>query len=104
VLAVQLLRGAAVPRAAAWLHGALGAAGFVVLMAPLRRGLGASGMGTDLFGPIVAWLLLLALVLGLAMPVLSRRRARPRGVLAGAHAGLAIGGLVFLLALLLARP
>jgi hypothetical protein len=103
-LAVQVMRGVAVPRSAGWLHGAVAAVGFGLLMPPLRRGLGAAGMGTELFAPIVAWLLLLALVLGIVMLVLSRWRARPHGALVAAHGSLAIAGLVVLLALLLARP
>ncbi len=102
-LAIRFLAGTGarpLPAALPPLHGAIGTAGFGVLILALRRGLPAGHFGTGGFGPIAAVLLGSALALGLAMAPAAWRRHRPAGTLVGTHAGLAIAGLVVLLALL----
>lgn len=74
-------------------HGVMGAAGLAALLAALWHGLPPSAMGTGGFGPASAFVLALALILGLAMALL---RGRPAGVLVAFHASLAIAGLVVL--------
>jgi hypothetical protein len=105
-LAMRHLAGAdarKLPAALPPLHGVLGAAGLACLLLALRHGLPASRFGTASFGPIAAVLLGLALVLGLAMAPAAWRRRRPPEPLVGAHAGLAIAGLVMLLTLVALR-
>jgi hypothetical protein len=84
-------------------HGGLGAAGLIVLLASLRRGLPATGMGISGFGPAAAGLFALALALGLMLAGASWRNRRPAGALVGAHATCAIAGFVVLLALIALR-
>lgn len=86
--------------AVAAVHGALGAAALVVLLAALARPRPQSAMGTAGFRTTSAALLAAALLLGLVMARAAWRRRRPAGMLVGAHAGFAIAGLVLLLALL----
>lgn len=81
-------------------HGVVGAAGLAVLLAALGRGLPRRAMGTGGFGRISAALLALALVFGLGIAWASWRGQRPAGALVGAHAAVAIAGLVVLWALL----
>ncbi len=103
LLAIPFLRGKAarrVPWPVALAHGGLGVTGFAVLVAALRHGLPASGMGTGGFGPAAASFLGVALVLGLVIGLSpSWRRRRPAGALVAVHASLAIGGVVMLWAL-----
>lgn len=80
-------------------HGALGAAGLAVLLVALGRGLPRSVMGIAGFGRTSAALLALALVLGLGIAWAAWRGRRPAGALVGAHAAVAIAGLVVLWAL-----
>jgi len=80
-------------------HGALGAAGLAILLAALDRARMPSTMGTAGFGAASAAILGFALVLGLAMAWRTLRGRRAAGALVGAHAGLAIAGLVVLSAL-----
>jgi hypothetical protein len=87
----------------ALVHGAVGGAGLAALVAALRGGLARAGMGLSGFGPISAGLLGIAFAFGLALG-LSARRRRPSGALIGAHASLAIAGLVVLLALIALSP
>ncbi|HVC51979.1 MAG TPA: hypothetical protein VND87_08155 [Stellaceae bacterium] len=101
VLALPFLRGRGarrVPWPVAATHGAIGAAGLVVLLLALRRGLPPSTMGTAGFGPAAALLLAVALLLGLTIAVASLRR-RPAATLVAVHASVAIAGLVVLWAL-----
>ncbi|HLY80848.1 MAG TPA: hypothetical protein VKQ70_15805 [Caulobacteraceae bacterium] len=88
-------------RPGAWValaHGALGAAGLVFLLLALGRGLPPGAMGTAGFAPMAAGLLALALALGIAMEAAAWRQRRPAGALVATHAGLAVAGLVMLLA------
>jgi hypothetical protein len=98
----QALAATPLPASVALLHGVLGALGLAALLAALGRGVAATGMGTAGFGPLAALLLGLALVLGLALARRSGRR-RPPPLLLETHAGLAIAGLVLLLALVALR-
>jgi hypothetical protein len=86
-------------RAVPPLHGALGAAALLALLLALVRGVPPSHMGTGGFAPLAAGLLAAAFSMGLALALLSWRKARPAGALVGAHASLAIAGFVLLLAL-----
>ncbi len=81
-------------------HGVLGAAGLVVLVVALSRGVPASGLGTAGFGPAAAVLFGIALALGISIALASFGRRRPAATLVGVHASLAIGGLVVLWALI----
>lgn len=85
--------------AVAALHGALGILGLAVLLAAVSGKQPQDAMGTAQFGRIGAALFAAALVLGLAIGWTAWRRRRAPGALIGAHAGLAIAGLVVLLAL-----
>ncbi len=87
-------------RAVPALHGAVGAAGLVVLLAALSRPQPHSVMGTAGFGGASAALLVFALLLGLAIGRAAWRGRRPAGALVGAHAGVALASLVLLLALI----
>jgi hypothetical protein len=84
-------------------HGGLGAAGLIVLLISLRRGLPNAGIGVSGFGNVAAGLLGLALALGLMLAGASWRNRRPAGALVGAHATCAIAGFVVLLALIALR-
>jgi hypothetical protein len=101
-LAVLYLRGPQAnpaPGALLAAHAALGAASLAALLFALARGLPHTGRGTAGFGPTAAALLALALVMGLLLAHASWRRQRPGELIVGLHAGLAIAGLVVLLAL-----
>jgi hypothetical protein len=104
-LAFLHLRGspAKPPRAIRFVHGILGGAGLLALIAALRRGLPRTGLGLSGFGTIAAGLLGIAFALGLAL-FAARRRRRPAGALVGAHASLAIAGFVILLSLIALSP
>jgi hypothetical protein len=101
-LAIMYLRGPEARRPAAAIpiaHAAFGAASLAALLLALCRGLAQTGMGTAGFGPTAAALLALALCFGLRLAWLAWRRRRPSELLVFTHAGLAITGLVVLLAL-----
>ena len=92
------------PRAAIRIaHAALGASGLAVLLYALWRSPLQAGMGTAGFGVIAGGLLALTLAVGLLLAHVTPRRRRPAAVLVGAHASLAIAGLVMLLALVALR-
>jgi hypothetical protein len=99
LLAIPFMRGKEVRRAH-WVvtlgHGVLGAAGVVVLLVGLWRGVPVSGMGTAGFGPGAAVLFGLALALGVFIALASFARRRPAATLVAVHASLAIAGLVVL--------
>lgn len=101
-LAISYLRGSSVRSrraAVAALHGAAGAAGLAVLLAGLSAAPPQDAMGTAQFGKIGAALFAAALALGLAIAWAAWRQRRAPSALVGAHAGLAIAGLVVLMAL-----
>ena len=85
-------------RAISFVHGILGAASLLVLIAALRQGPPRTGMGLSGFGVIGAGLLGIAFALGLALFAAGRHR-RPAGALVGAHASVAIAAFVVLLSL-----
>jgi len=102
VLAILYARGPAaksLPLIVPAAHGALGAASLIVLVLVLRRGLQQNGMGTAGFGVIAGGLLALALFVGMLLARAAWQRRRPHAMLVGAHASLAVAGLVMLLAL-----
>lgn len=84
-------------------HAMLGAGGLAVLLFALWRGPPPAGMGIAGFGVITGCLLALTLGVGLLLARASWRRRRPAAVLVGAHASLAVAGLVMLLALVALR-
>jgi hypothetical protein len=82
------------------LHGGLGLAAFVVLLAGLRGPAPRTGTGSGQFGLDAALLFGLALLSGL-FPIAARLRRRPvSGLVLGLHATFAVMGLVVLLAFL----
>lgn len=105
-LAVLYLRGPSAPRlpqALRLAHGSLGVTGLILLIVVLRRGLPSTDNGTAGFGLIAAGFFGLALVLGLLIAVISWRGRRPGGLVVGAHASIAIAGVVVLAALVALR-
>lgn len=96
------LRGPSMPRlplALPLAHGALGAAGLVLLIVVLRHGLPPTDNGTAGFGIIAAALFGLALALGLVIACVAWRGRRPGGLVVASHASVAIAGLVVILTL-----
>jgi hypothetical protein len=92
------------PRAIPALHGLIGTASLAVLLTAIQHHPPTPhGMGTQGFGRLAALLLALVFLLGLSFVGRSWRRQRPRGVLVGTHAGLAIAAFVVLLALIVLR-
>jgi hypothetical protein len=83
------------------IHGSLGGAGLLVLLAALRAGVVRPAVGFAGFGQVSAWLLGIALVLGLAILGMAQARRGRVSLLLAAHATLAIAGVVVLLALVL---
>lgn len=106
VLAIRYLAGVGfrlLPAALPPIHGVIGAAGLAALILAWRHGLRPTKFGTAGFGATAAILLGLALAIGLVIGLVAWRRRRPAGTLVGAHAGLAIAGLVMLLTLVALR-
>jgi hypothetical protein len=93
------LRRRSAGRAVRLSHAGFGIAGLGALLLSLQTSGPASQMGTAGFGPTAAVLVALALLLGLALARAFWQRRRPNELLVGFHAGLAIAGLVLLLAL-----
>jgi hypothetical protein len=83
------------------IHGSLGGAGLLVLVAALRAGVVRPAVGFAGFGQVAAWLLGIALLLGLAILGMAQARRGRVSLLLAAHATLAIAGVVVLLALVL---
>jgi hypothetical protein len=101
-LAVIYLRASEARRPVAALvaaHPTLGAAGLAALILALWRGQPNTGMGTAGFGLTAAALVAMALLFGLRLAWMAFSRRRPSELLVFTHAGLAIAGLVLLLAL-----
>ena len=79
-------------------HGAVGIAGFAILLAGLSGPPRGMAMGAGAFGKIAAILIALALLLA-GLAVWSRRRGSSTvALLIGLHATLAVAGLILLLA------
>lgn len=78
-------------------HGTLGAAGFLALLAALRAAGVHQAVGAAGFGRIAAWLVGIALLFGLAILVLARGRRGRVSILLGVHVTLAISGIVVLM-------
>ena len=85
---------------AALAHGALGAAGFVVLLLGMGGPSRGAAMGAQNFGAIAAGLVGFALALGLLILAARSRRRAPGPLLLGLHATLAVAGVVMLAAYL----
>ncbi len=83
------------------LHGALGIFGWVALLFALGGPPRGAAMGVSSFGQITAVLLAAALLVGLAILVARLRRRGSLSLLIGAHATVAIGGIVILAAYVL---
>jgi len=101
-LAILYLRGPSaprLPRALPLVHGALGAAGLILLTVVLRHGLPPTDNGTAGFGLVAAGFFGLALVLGLLIATVAWRGRRPGGLVVATHASVAIAGIVVLAAL-----
>lgn len=82
------------------IHGLLGTASLGLLLAAIQQGLPLHRNGTQGFGRLAAMLLAMVFLLGLSFVRRAWRRERPRGVLVGTHAGLAIAAFVVLLTLI----
>lgn len=97
---IHLAAGRAVPIPwPAWgLHGVLGAAGFVALLASLGGPPRGEALGVAGFGDFAAVLLGTALLVGGAILASRLRHARMSILTIGLHATLAIGGVVVLAA------
>ncbi|MGH6973210.1 MAG: hypothetical protein ACRED7_07940 [Stellaceae bacterium] len=101
-LTILYLRGSSAPRlpqALPLAHGALGAAGLILLIVVLRHGLPPMDNGTAGFGLIAAGFFGLALVLGLSIAAIGWHGRRPGGLVVATHASVAIAGVVVLAAL-----
>jgi hypothetical protein len=83
------------------IHGSLGGAGLLVLVAALRAGEVRPAVGFAGFGQVAAWLLGIALLFGLVILGMAQARRGRVSLLLAAHATLAIAGVVVLLALVL---
>jgi hypothetical protein len=90
------------PTGAVWApgaaHGALGLAGFVIMLAGLAGPPRGVSMGAGQFGVIGAGMIAIGLLLGAAVFVGRLRRKPPVSLVLGIHATLAVGGLVMLAA------
>jgi hypothetical protein len=80
------------------LHGAVGAAGLLLLLVALQGPRRGDAMGVGSFGIFAAALLAVALVLGVFMLLLLRRASPMAGFVIAVHATVAITGYVLLLA------
>jgi hypothetical protein len=84
------------------LHGLVGGAGLGTLLLALRGPPRGEAMGVGAFGRLAAVLLAVALLAGLAVALLRLRHRRVPGVVIGAHAFVAVTGVVVLAAYTLA--
>ena len=98
VLALLHLRGLPRRTVAGALHGVAGATGLAVLLLALRGPPRGVLTGVASFGAIAAVLAAVALVVGLAVPVLARRARGGTGLVIAAHATFAITAYVLLMA------
>ena len=79
-------------------HGTLGVAGFVLLVAGLRGPARGVAEGAGSFGIVAAALVGSAVLLGLGVLIARLRHRAPSMLVVGVHATLAVGGLVMLAA------
>jgi hypothetical protein len=100
VLAALHLRTERVPPGAMFgaLHGVLGVAGFVALLLSLGGPPRGAAMGIAPFGRAAAALFAMALLVAVPIVMVRRRGWRIPGVVIGAHAAIAISGVVILAA------
>ncbi len=84
------------PLLLASLHGLGALAGYGMLLVALQGPARGAATGTQSFGVAAAWLLLIALLLGLASYALHLRRRRLPGAWVAIHASVAIAGFVIL--------
>lgn len=85
-------------RGLGWFHGSLGLAGFLALVAALKWADLRAPVGAEGFGTLAAWLFGLALLVGgwiLVRGIAGRSRT---ALLVAIHAGIAISGVVVLMA------
>ncbi len=83
-----------------WLHGSLGLAGLVLLLAGLGGPVRGAQQGAGSFGVIAAGFVGAAAVLGALVFAARLRHRAPSTLVVGVHATLAVGGLVMLAAYL----
>jgi len=79
-------------------HGGLGAVALGLLVLAVQGPPRGVATGTDLFGLVAAILLGVALLVGLTLPFVARRRAVLSGTVMAVHAGIAITGTTIVLA------
>jgi hypothetical protein len=79
-------------------HGLIGTAGFILLIAALQAPRRVDTMGVGSFGIFAATLFGMAMALGPFIPLLAKRSPRAAGVIIAAHASLAITAFVLFLA------
>src|ERR1700722_19526476 len=80
------------------LHGLVGIAGFVALLLALRGPPRGEAMGVGGFGRTAAALLAVALILAIPIILVRLRHRRIPGIVIGAHATIAVSGVVILAA------
>lgn len=79
-------------------HGSLAGAGFLLLLAALKWADFNPPVGAQGFGRLAAWLVGAALLVGLAILTLGFARRGKASLLVALHAGIAISGVVVLMA------
>jgi len=100
-LAIAVARRAPWPRAVTLLHGGLALAGYGLLVAAVSGARRGAATGTASFGLVAIVLLSGAVLAGIALALLRRRKPGLFSMLVGVHATLAVSGFVILLAYLL---
>ena len=80
------------------LHGLIGIAGFFALLLALRGPPRGESMGVGGFGRVAAALLAIALILAIPIILVRLRNRRIPGLVIGAHATIAVSGVVILAA------
>ncbi len=80
------------------LHGLAGIAGFIVLLLALRGPPRGQAMGVGEFGRVAAALLTMALAVAIPIVLVRLRHRRIPGLIVGAHATIAVSGVVILAA------
>ncbi len=80
------------------IHGLVGIAGFIVLLLALRGPPRGEAMGVGEFGRVATALLAMALAMAIPIVLVRLRRRRIPGLVVGAHATIAVSGVVILAA------